>query len=161
MISIIILMIGLIYLASEKTIPISSEQVTLQEVYELDDGRIFYKLEIEGADELTYLAEGTGVSSSEELEKNTQESYYFVTLKNTVWNAIFHSPKDSRRTEWGIIDLKQELRDGYFIETYGKVLTRDVKKAYYEGKDENDRILIWEEGMKIPPAPENIEGLFK
>lgn len=158
---IIVLILGLVYLANEKTTTISSDQVTLKEIYELKDGRIYYSLDIEGADEFTVLSEGTGVFLAEELEKNIQESYYVLSLKNTIWNSIFHSLKNSVRTERRIIDLEQKLGDRFIVEVFdGRSITRVVKKAYYEGKNEEDRILIWEEGMEIPPAPEEIEKLF-
>lgn len=155
---IVALMIGLVYLSNEKTIPISSEHVTLKEVYELKDGRIYYSLDIVGAGQLTCSAEGTGVFFKEELKKDIQESYYFLSLKHTIWDSIFHSSKNSVRTEWRIIDLTQELKGEFWVKSFdGRIITRDVKKAYYQGRDEKDRILIWEEGMEILPAPQEIE----
>lgn len=158
---VITLLIGLVYLANEIIVPIPSEKVTLKEVYKLDDGRIYYKIEVEGADEFTYLSEGIGLAFPKELDKNAEESYYVVSLKRTLLNSIFHNSKKAKRTEWRIIDLKQGAREGYSIETTGIDISRNIKKVYYEGKDETDRLIIWEEGMVIPPAPEGIGELLK
>ncbi|WIV11822.1 zf-HC2 domain-containing protein [Proteiniborus sp. MB09-C3] len=161
LVSIIALMVGLVYFANEKTVSIASEQVTLKGVYKLRDGKICFGIDIKGADESTILSEGTGVSFQGELQKDIQDSYYIISLKKTILKSIFSS-KNSMRTEWRIIDLTKDFKEKPSIRFFdGGIIIRDVKKAYYEGKDDNDRILIWEEGMDIPLAPEEVENLFK
>ena len=58
----------------------------------------------------TTLSDGTALLTQNEVEKESQEPYYYISLGHTVWDSIFHSTKNSVREQ-------KNTRDGSFCLT--------------------------------------------
>lgn len=126
--------IGYIQLYLIADVPVASKYISVDEVYQLSDGRIHYEISTNlGYDIL---------NSSEEETNEYIEIQFYRTPRPKVGDAIRITRNDA-------------------IQLYNEETGTEITKIYYKGKDNNDTILIWEKGMEIPKAPEKIEALYK
>lgn len=127
-ITFIIISGGFIGLTEWKVKPVSSDLLDVSEVYRLSDGRIVYHLNIKDDKDLRA-----------------------IKFKATENGEFYMTPIRS------LIEKKRQMEDGLFDDYY--VLDIDETEGItscYVGSKANP-ILIWEEGMELPKASEELE----
>jgi len=128
---------GFLGLTQWKIIPISSEQLEVSDICQLSDGRIIYHLNVTDDRDLHYIKFTT----------NEDGSYY-----ETPYRSVIESKRimeNGLYNDYQVINiaLKQTYSDGV-----------EITSCYIGPKD--DGILIWEKGMDLPPASEELEKIF-
>lgn len=122
--------------------PIRSNEVNISEVAEFSDGRIHCRITVNG----DYIIGGGSVSPV----KGTSDS--IIQLQTTI---VRQKSTDNSLISKGI------CLDQSFVIDLNDTVFKKTTALYFQGKDENDRILIWNEGMSIPKASEEIELKYR
>lgn len=122
--------------------PIRSNEVNISEVAEFSDGRIHCRITVNG----DYFIGGGSVSPV----KSTSDS--IIQLKTTI---VRQKLTDNSLISKGI------CFDQSFVIDLNDAVFKETTAIYFQGKDENDRILIWNEGMSIPKASEETELKYR
>ena len=123
-----------------RCIPLSSDVLAVSEVSQLSDGIIVYRLDVKNGRDFYF----------KKFTLNEDGSFYI-----TPYRAII---EDKKETEDGI------YHDYYMIDVaesnaYHQALDGIEITSCYIGP-EGDGILIWEKGMALPPASEELENRF-
>lgn len=135
---------ALLALTQWKWIPITTHEMDVAEIYQLQDGRILYRLNVPN-----------GVWSRDfEFVHNEDGAEYII-------------PKRS------IIDLNEKAGWGSLLDSYLMLDVAEtnawhqaqgdgivVTKCYLGNPDEPNPLLIWEEGMELEPAPAELEAVY-
>lgn len=142
---------------------IRSENIEITELYQLDDGSIYFT--VKSTEPYFVGSVGYQVGGGEEYEKNKIDSSvrlgrttigekieeannsasFIVNTKNGHFENVSYSK------EKGEINDIKNLVDK--IETKSIESDSNIKNIYYVGKDVNDKLLIWEDGMELPKYP--------
>ena len=137
----LLFILSLIGLTQWKFIPVSSELIEVKNFCRLADGTIVYRYDINDDKDLRYIR-----------FKRYEDGSYYVTPYRS------------------IIEGKRRTEDGIFRGYMGMETMTDGKSLYIRGDGEKitsyyigskrDAILLWKEGMDIPPASEEFEAIF-
>lgn len=124
---------------------ISIDEVTVKEVYELENGDIFCTLE---TDAPVNIWEQRYASSKQTPSVYTdQGNFNTLTFTTTVWDRLNPFSYDTS------LSFTVPMR----LLLVGPPDRQEPAKAiYYEGKG-GEKLTIWEEGQSLPPAPDAIE----
>lgn len=115
------LIIGLQSLFYGLDIPIAADKIRLEELYQSPDGRIW-------ADLTTV----SGVEYHGTITQLDEDGNRIITFYQNLKMALF--PQEGQET----LDFRSSVDPG------------ETGKIYYQGKNEEDRLLIWETGMQLP-----------
>ena len=118
-------------------ITVPSDVVEISNVSQLADGQIVYHVELTDGYALYRL----------KYEKDEEGNFYMIPLRPIVKEKS--APPYGLEKGYDFFDLEQQgvERDGI-----------EIKALYYGTPD--DHILIWQQGMELPKASEEIESMF-
>lgn len=144
---------------------IRSENIEITELYQLDDGIIYLTVkstEPYFVGSAGYQIGGEGyeknkIDSSvrlgrttigEKVEEANNSASFIVNTKNGYFEVI---GCNGYSEEKGEINNIEDLVDK--IKTESIQANSNIENIYYVGKDVNDKLLIWEDGMELPKYP--------
>ncbi|WP_409345386.1 zf-HC2 domain-containing protein [Paenibacillus sp. MBLB4367] len=132
----VMILLGAYYFFSYRDFPIPSSDVTISDVYQMNDGSIHYRIsaKVNGyvgrvTNYSNGISETARVYERRRLGSNPSKT---IVSEHEKWSSLHDSNSSKEKT--GI---------------------------YYEGKDKNDRITIWEKGAAIPKATAEQEANYK
>lgn len=143
----VVLLFGYLGLTRWKVIPVSADVLEVSGVYQLSDGRIIYFLHPTDNKNLQ-ISSKDGINPGS-FTLNADGSFY-VTPRRSVFEDEW---TETLFNEYRLIDIS-ENNAWQQIHGDGVVIT-----SYYIGTEDN-AILLWEEGMELPPASEEMERLL-
>lgn len=115
---------------------VSSKFVEINNVSELTDGKIIYYAEINDGYRLSRI----------KYDMDREGNFYITPLRTIIkQGAQLPSGLEKR---YDFIDIKEQE----------EIRGKEIKKIYY--RTSKDKILIWEKGMDLPKASEEIEDMF-
>ena len=123
-------------------IEISTHAMEVAEIYQLQDGRIIYRLDVPDG---LYCSEWKFVYT----EDGGMYKIPFNALINTAWLQGFESTLG-----------KYQMIDPGENNAWRKAQGLAPVTKWYMGSPENNPLLIYEEGMILEPAPEHLEARF-
>ncbi len=137
-----LLWVGTMALDEWKVINVPSEVMEVSELSQLSDGRIIYHLEIKDDKDLHFVKFAT-------FDDGT---YYITPMRSLVERK--RSSERGLFNDYYLLDIAE---NNAYEQEYGNgtVITRCVLGT------EKDGILLWEEGMEIPPASEELERMVR
>ncbi|MHB1153879.1 MAG: zf-HC2 domain-containing protein [Eubacteriales bacterium] len=124
-----------------KIIPVSSELLEVSDVCQLSDGRIAYHLKITDNFNLHFI----------KFTINKDGSYYQTPYRSVVEGKRIM--ENGLYNNYYVIDVAE---NNAYQQTYGDGI--EITSCYIGPKD--DGILIWEKGMELPLASEELEKAF-
>ncbi|WP_338552751.1 zf-HC2 domain-containing protein [Paenibacillus sp. KS-LC4] len=124
------------YLFSTRKFPVASRDITISDVYQMQDGSIHFRIT---ANVQGYLG---GVGSLSDTNREVHKIY-------------------ERRRFFSEQSKQPELLPDYWSTLDSPDPTQEKTIIYYQGKDKNDRLIIWEKGMDIPKATAEQEADYK
>ena len=143
---------------------IKSEDIEITELYQLDNNIIYFTVKsnepyfVGSAKFITHDTEG--ISASVGLSRtivpkranidDDKSTTFIVNIENG--NVEFYNDEDDsynneEKRKENLESLVNELK----IENTG--VNKNIKNIYYIGKNQSDKLLIWEEGMVLPQYP--------
>ena len=152
---------------------IRSENIEITELYQLDDDVIYFTVK---STEPYFVGAGGFQTGGEEYEKNKIDASVRIS-RTTVGKKIDLSRTiigekvddsnnsisfivDTKNSNVEIVGYDKETRENknikYIVDKLKSESTKpnsNIKNIYYVGKDVNDKLLIWEEGMDLPKYP--------
>ena len=123
-------------------VEISTHAMEVAEIYQLQDGRILYKMDIPDG---LYCNEWKFVYT----EDGGMYKIPFNALINTAWLQGFESTLG-----------KYQMIDPGENNAWRKAQGLSPVTKWYMGSPENNPLLIYEEGMVLEPAPEHLEAIY-
>ncbi|KQN98861.1 zf-HC2 domain-containing protein [Paenibacillus sp. Leaf72] len=132
----VIILLTALYFFGMRNFAIASKDIAISEVYQMKDGSIHYRMT---ANVNGYLSNVGGLTDT---------------------NREVHKINERRRF-FSKQDKKPEILPEYWSSLDSPDPTQEKTIIYYEGKDENDRLIIWEKGMDIPKATAEQEADYK
>ena len=123
-------------------VEISTHAMEVAEIYQLQDGRILYKMDIPDG---LYCNEWKFVYT----EDGGMYKIPFNALINTAWLQGFESTLG-----------KYQMIDPGENNAWRKAQGLSPVTKWYMGSPENNPLLIYEEGMVVEPAPEHLEAIY-
>lgn len=136
-----ILVGGFVGMTQWKFIPVSADLLEVSEISQLSDGRIIYHLSVKDDKELHFVKFTT----------NEDGTYYMTPMrsliegKRTMESGLFN--------DYYMVDIAE---NNAYQQTYGEGI---VMTSCYIGPKDNG-ILIWEDGMELPAASEELEKVI-
>lgn len=126
---------------------LNAEDIEISELYELEDGRIFFTLT---SDEPISWSFQTVLKYDKDLGTDT-DYYATASLTNSWWTEHFSNRNGSVRSISFVYPLAVPRLDA----SDSSALC-SISSIIYEGKHDK-RLTIWKKGQEIQPAPEHIE----
>lgn len=131
-----LIILGYFGLFNWQIISVSTDLVEIKNVSELADSKIVYYAEINDGYSLNRI----------KYDMDKEGNFYITPLRPIIKQEA--QPLNGLEKRYDFIDIKeQELVRG-----------KEIKKIYYGTP--KDKILIWEKGMDLPKASEEIENMF-
>ena len=143
---------------------VPSEEIQVTELYELESGDIYCTFKCKD-DFIHVNSSGIIVPEGRRLEDcddGWQEIYFQYSrpfdppvhelIYGNEISVIFTKTESSRQ-------FQEKNEDGEWI--YSGGYTHNCTAVYYGRKDKADKLLVWEEGQEIEPAPEEVENLVR
>lgn len=133
---------------------VPSEDVRITELYELEDGKIYCTFECKNE-----IAE---VRSSGDLEvpegkkrEDCEDGWWEIYFQ---YSLPFENPanKIPYGNEVHVVFPRMQTEDDGIFRT-----THICDSIYYNGKNKDDKILVWKEGDELKPAPKSVENQVK
>lgn len=137
----VLLLGGFLGLTQRRIIPVSSELFEVSDVCQLSDGRIVYHLYVNDDRDLHFIKFTT----------NTDGSYY-----HTPYRAIIEGKRSMENGLYNDYHMIDVAENNAYQQAYGDGI--EITSCFIGSED--DSILIWEKGMELPPASEELEKLF-
>lgn len=129
---------------------ISSQDITVKELYQLENGALYCTLS--SSRRITSnIPEGLSVPETEKF-KSTDQGWQDITFVSSFKDRLFIPPRTPVIKEMSFI-IPLSLTTSFNSED----ITQECSTIYYKGKF-NDRLVIWEKGQDIEPAPASIEA---
>jgi len=128
-----------------RIVTVPAELIEVSEVYQLSDGSISYRLKVEDEYELTYLSQ----------TYDEQGNSYTVGYR-----PIIKRKTNVNYASYGFNDSLHRMHPEKENELLFKLNNPTGVQAWYYGSEE-DRILIWEQGMEVPDASESLEQYWQ
>lgn len=142
---------GYTYL-SEKNVPAPADSVKVTELYRLKDGSIFCTLKSDKT--FTTITVSELLVPAEKRLQSYDNGWYEVSL-NTAWWKKLSGNATKNHTASFVFPMtsisQNDLTEGEIIQ--------EGKAIYYTGTDEKDKLILWEDGQKLEPAPDSVEKL--
>ena len=146
---VLLFVLGLMLFYPDMPMPVFEKDVRVSNVCQLQDGTVYFEWE---------MTDGTIAAGRGRMIREKDGAYYFVPLRAVIeahlrWNMAI-SPETAE---------KQRV-DFEFVRPYGKWSDYDQTvfedmTAIYLGWGKN-AILLWEQGMELPAASEEIEAEY-
>ncbi|GAA3401466.1 zf-HC2 domain-containing protein [Paenibacillus hodogayensis] len=130
------ILIGCYYAFGSRNFPIPSSELAIRDVYQMKDGSIHYSL---SANVESYVGRQSSHSNGESETVRVYENRRLTSK----------SPK----SPVSLPDRWSTLHDSNS--------NKEKTSIYYEGKNKNDRIVIWKKGMDIPKATAEQETKYQ
>lgn len=127
---------------SQWEVPVSGSSITISDVCELKNGMIAYRCVYEGA-----------LPNNFALTHTPDGLFYLTPYRRVFGEGGMGGLSFGADKAWRLIDRSEA---NSWQEAHGDGVRM---KAYYIGTPE-DNILVWEEGMALPPASEEVEALW-
>lgn len=137
----ILLWRGYDYITLEPIVNVPSEDITINEVYQLSDGRIHIKISKENGLVLKW----------EILELDNEP---FIIIQGYI-PIIKQENSNDNKGNW----VKSSYISAFVVNN--EDMKSEITKIYFQGSNKEDLILIWEKGMAIPNATEEIEKFYE
>jgi len=141
----ILLFLSYQILTNWRTVTVPAELIEISEVYQLADGSISYRLRVKDEYELTYISQ----------TYDEQGNSYTVGYR-----PIIKRKRNDNYASYGYNDSLHRMHPEKENEMLFKLNNSTGVQAWYYGSEE-DRILIWEQGMEVPDASESLEQYWK
>lgn len=142
---------------------VPSEDVQVSELYELENGDIYCTFTCKDIVDVVNISdmkvpEGKGF-------RDYDQGWYEVSFQ---YPKFYERPTADKicSDEVSAVFKKKIVNTAYWMEDEeGNIIpdeayvggTHTCASIYYNGKNKEDRLLVWEEGQKLDPAPEEIE----
>lgn len=134
---------SLLAMTQWKCIPIDPVAMTVAEIYQLEDGRILYKLEVPA-----------GVWSRTFTFTHCEDGSTYLTPKRSLIELGQQQGWGSLLDSYLMIDVAEN--NAWAENNGGAAMTK-----YYIGDPDNYApLLIWEENMVLQPAPAELEAIY-
>ena len=146
---VLLFVLGVVLFYPDMPMPVFEKDVRVSNVCQLQDGTVYFEWE---------MTDGTIAAGRGRMIREKDGAYYFVPLRAVIeahlrWNMAI-SPDTAERQR---VDIE-------FVRPYGKwsdydqTVFEDMTAIYLGwGKD---AILVWEQGMELPAASEEIEAEY-
>lgn len=144
---VLLIMLGAILFYPNMPMPVFEKDVQVSNVCQLVDGTIYFEWE---------MTDGTIAAGRGRMIREKNGAYYFVPLRAVI---------EAHMRYWLSVDssaLERQSRDYEFVNPYERWSDYDQTvfenmTAIYVGWGK-DAILVWEEGMELPPASVDVEA---
>jgi hypothetical protein len=132
----VMVLLGAYYVFGSRNFPVPSSDVTIRDVYQMNDGSIHYSISANVKDYISRVSSrSNGISEIVRIYENrrlvSNQSGDIVSTTEK-WSSLHDSNTNKEKTG-----------------------------VYYVGKNKNDTIVIWEKGMNIPKATAEQETKYK
>ncbi|GFZ83092.1 hypothetical protein GCM10008018_31290 [Paenibacillus marchantiophytorum] len=135
----VIVLFGALYFVSNRDFPVSSTNVTISQVYQMNDGSIHYSVSANVKGYISYISR---IFPSGDGESEIIRIYEHRRLFSNQSKGIVLLPE-----KWSSLPDSNANKEKTVI--------------YYEGTDKNDKIIVWMKGMDIPKATAEQEANYK
>ncbi|ANY67792.1 hypothetical protein BBD42_15945 [Paenibacillus sp. BIHB 4019] len=132
----VIVLLTAYYFFSPRKFPIASSDISISDVYQMKDGSIHFRIT---ANVNGYLS---NVRSLSDTNREVHQIY-------------------ERRRFFSEQDKKLEVLPEYWSAPNSPDPAQEKTIIYYQGKNNSDRLIIWEKGMDIPKATAEQEADYK
>lgn len=124
------------YFIVQRQFPVSSSEVKISDVYQMKDGSIHYRI---SANVESYISNATQIGSG-----------------STQILRLYEHRRFSSSSTKSVVSFPEN-----WIPTIHPSTNKEITAIYYEGKNQNDRITIWEKDMNIPKATAEQEAEYE
>ncbi|SFF08094.1 Putative zinc-finger [Paenibacillus algorifonticola] len=130
------ILLAAFYFFGTRKFPIASSDVTISDVYQMKDGSIHFRITAHVNGYLSNV--GSLVDTNREVHRIYERRRFFSEQ-----------------------DKKPEKLPEYWSTLDSPDPTQEKTIIYYQGKDDSDRLVIWEKGMNIPKATAEQEAAYE